>query len=350
VNNFILKSCCAILLAAVGIGLTAPVLAQSRSVAEIASLQGNTRFQTLVEGAKKEGELSIYVAHPSMPMVAAAFTKKYGIKVNLWRAGSEGVLRRTVAQAQAGRFDVDLVENNAPEMESLHREKMLQEVKSPYMNDLMPEAIPPHREWVGVSIDMFMFGYNTDKIKKEDLPKTWQDLLDPKWKGMLGTEAEDQAWFAYVLQHLGEEKGTRLFRDIVASNGISVRKGHSLLAQLVSSGEVPLAMNVYGWGADQMKAKGGPVERFNIGQPIAQFQGIGLLKKAPHPHAAVLFHDFILTEGQEILSKQFAVATSNKYDQHQKKVPMTFIDPVTAMDLNERRQKVYHDIFITRGK
>jgi iron(III) transport system substrate-binding protein len=348
------KFCSTLLLTGIGFGLvsgfSAPAFAQSGNVAEIASLQGDNRLQTLIDGAKKEGEVTIYLAHPSMPLVAAAFTKKYGIKVNVWRASSENVLQRVITEARGNRFDVDLAENNAPEMDALHREKLLQEVKSPYVSNLMPQAVPPHKEWLGISIDMFTLGYNPQKIKKEDLPKTWQDLLDPKWKGQIGVEAEDQGWFAYVLQSLGEEKGDKLFRDIVATNGISVHKGHSLLAQLVTSGEVPLALDLYSWTPDQLKDKGAPIERFNIGDPIVQFQGLGLLKKAPHPNAAVLFFDFMLTDGQEIMSQQHAIATSNKFDQGQKRVSMKFIDYATAMDLNEKRYKVYQDIFVKRMK
>lgn len=343
------KFCLSALVAGASLTAAAPAFAQSRSVAEVAALQGENRLQTLIDGAKKEGELMIYLAHPSVPTIAAAFTKKYGIKVNVWRAGSEAVLQRVVTEARGGRAEVDLIENNAPEMEAMRREKMLQEIRSPYISNLLPQAVPAHREWVGISIDMFTAAYNTQKVKKEDLPKTWADLLDPKWKGMLGVEAEDQTWFSYVLKDLGEEKGTRLFRDIVAANGMSVRKGHSLLANMVAQGEVPVGLSLYSWGADQMKEKGGPIERFHIGEPIGHFQGLGLAKKAPHPHAAVLFFDFMLNEGQEVMSKHHAIATSNSYDQAKKK-GIRFIEPVQAVDLNDKRKALFHDIFVTRTK
>jgi iron(III) transport system substrate-binding protein len=344
------KFCLMLLLAGLGLAPASSALAQTKSTSEAAALQGNARTQELVDAAKKEGELNIYLAHPSVPQVTAAFTKKYGIKVNVWRAGSEAILQRVVTEARGNRYDVDVVENNAPEMEALHREKLLQDARSPYIADLMPQAVPPHKEWIGMSIDMFTIGYNTQKVKKEDLPKSWDDLLEPKWKGLLGVEAEDQGWFAYVLQSLGEEKGIKLFKEIVAANGLSVRKGHSLLGQMVSSGEVTMALDLYSWNADQLKEKGAPIERFNVSEPIVQFQGLGLMKKAPHPNAAVLFFDFMLTDGQEIMSKAHAIATSNKYDQAEKKIPMRYIDPVTAMDLNEQRYKVYQDIFVKRAK
>ncbi len=348
-NKLLQKFCFTALLAGASLSVVTAAFAQSKNVVEVASLQGETRQQTLIDGAKKEGELMIYLAHPSVPVIAAAFTKKYGIKVNVWRAGSEAVLQRVVTEARGGRNEVDLAENNAPEMEALRREKLLQEVRSPYTSNLLALAVPAHREWIGISIDMFTAGYNTQKVKKEDLPKTWAELLDPKWKGMLGVEAEDHTWFAYVLNDLGEEKGIRLFKDIVATNGMSVRKGHSLMGNMVSSGEIPLALSLYSWGADQIKEKGGPIERFQIGEPIGHFQGLGMLKKAPHPHAAVLFFDFMLNEGQEIMAKHHAIATSNAYDQAKKK-SIRFIDPVQAIDLNEKRSAVYQDIFVKRTK
>ncbi|HEY4317131.1 MAG TPA: extracellular solute-binding protein [Herbaspirillum sp.] len=349
-KNIAPKFCLTLLLAGLGLAPAASALAQARNTADIAALQGDARSQELIDAAKKEGELTIYLAHPSVPQVTAAFTKKYGIKVNVWRAGSEAILQRVVTEAHGGRNEVDVVENNAPEMEALHREKLLQDAKSPYTAGLMPQAVPPHKEWVGISIDMFTLAYNTQKVKKEDLPKSWADLADPKWKGLLAVEAEDQGWFAYVLQSLGQEKGTKLFKEIVANNNPSVRKGHSLLGQLVSSGEVALGLDLYSWTADQLKAKGAPIERFNVSEPIVQFQGLGLMKKSPHPNAAVLFFDFMLTDGQEIMSKAHAIATSNKYDMAEKKVPLRYIDPVTAMDLNEQRYKVYQDIFVKRSK
>src|SRR5438067_6311238 len=113
-------------------------------------------------------------------------------------------------------------------------------------------------------------------------------------------EAEDSDWFGAVVSALGEERGLKLFRDIVAANGISVRKGHTLLTNLVISGEVPLALTAYNYKAEQLKNKGAPIDWLVIGKhAIARPNGIGLMLRAPHPNAAVLFVDFCLTEAQE---------------------------------------------------
>ena len=126
--------------------------AQSSRTAEIAAYAGADREQHLIEGGKREGVLTMYSNAPTDDNAAlvGAFEKKYGIKVNLYRASSEDIRRRALAEAGAKRFDVDFILNNGPAMEAMAGEKLLQEVKSPYLPDVMARAIPPHREWVGL--------------------------------------------------------------------------------------------------------------------------------------------------------------------------------------------------------
>jgi hypothetical protein len=154
---------------------------------------------------------------------------------------------------------------------------------------LIPQAITPHREWIATRLNIFTQAYNTNLVKKEELPKTYHDLLDPKWKGKLGIEAEDLDWFAVVIRQLGEEKGLKLFRDIVASNGLSVRKGHTLLTNLVASGEVPFALTVYGYKAEQLKNKGAPIDWLPFHRHCGQ-QGAVAKERASACGGAVLRH------------------------------------------------------------
>jgi iron(III) transport system substrate-binding protein len=327
-------------------------LAQAKGSASIAGYTGPDREKRLIEGAKKEGTLMIYTSAPidDMAVLTGAFEKKYGIKVKLWRAGSEKVLQRAVTEARAGRYDVDILETNGPEMEAMQREKILQPVKSPYLKDLIPQAVFPHGGWVSTRLNIFVMAYNTGRIKKEELPKTYADLLDPKWKGKLGIEAEDADWFAGVVTELGEEKGVKLFRDVVAKNGISVRKGHTLLTNLVASGEIPLAMTVYNYKAEQLKQKGAPMEWFSIAPAIARPNGIGVAKQSPNPHAAVLFFDFMLSDAQKILLERDFVPTSTKVDTHLNKLPIKFVDPKVILDENQKWTALYDEIFTKQSK
>lgn len=336
--------------------LSGAALAQTTvrgTMAELAQYQGADRTQRLIAGAKKEGKLNIYTSAQTEDMGAlvAGFEKKYGIKASVWRAGSEKVLQRAVTEAQAKRFTVDVMETNGPELESMHREQILQAVKSPGLKDLLPEAIRPHGEWVGTRLNVFIQAYNTNLVKKDELPKTWDDLLNPRWKGRLGIEAEDSDWLAGLLGTLGEARGTKLFKDIVATNGMSVRKGHTLLTQLVVSGEVPMALTVYNYKAEQFKSKGAPIDWFSIGAAIARPNGIGVARGAPNPHAAILFYDYeISEEGQKILLTRDFVPTNTKVESPLGNMQLKFVDARVILDEYSKWTKLYEEIFSAKGR
>ena len=320
----------------------------AQGVAEATAYDKPDREQKLLAAAKKEGSLEIYTSAQSddMGALVQAFEKKYGIKVNVWRSSSEKVLQRFVQEARANRNTMDIAETNGPELEAMHREKLTEKMSSPYLKDLIPQAIMPHGEWTGTRLNVFVQAYNTNALKKDQLPKKWEDLADPKWKGKLGIEQEDSDWLAGEAAEMGEQKATKAFKDIVDKAGISVRKGHTLLTQLVTSGEIPLALTVYNYKAEQLKNKGAPIDWFSIGPAIARANGIAVNKKAPHPNAAVLFYDFeIGPEGQQILAKRDFVPTSRKVDTPLNKIPMRFVDSRVQLDEFQKWQKLYEDIF-----
>jgi len=329
-----------------------PALAQS-SVEEIALYQGPDREQKLLEGAKKEGGFNLYTSMTlaDQEVLIDAFTKKYGIKVPYWRASSEALLQRIVAEARAGRFDADVIDNNVNQVEALRRERLLQKVESPRQAGLIAEAVPAHKEWVGNSIDLIIQGYNSNKIKPADLPKSYQDLLNPKWKGQLGVEASDQHWFAAILEELGHDAGMDLFKRIVDTNGISVRNGHSLLANMVATGEVPLALTVYQYLPAEIKGKGGPLEPLVISSATGSFRSIAMLKNARHPDTALLYYDFVLSpEGQQILLSRSRAPTGRDIDSPWKNIPIKFIDPVRALDLNDQWTQDFETAVIKRAQ
>ena len=149
-------------LAAALVALTcASALAQSFS--ELALDGRPERFQRLVAGAKKEGTLTLYTSIPEkdMAVLTADFERRHGVKVNVWRASSVKVLQRAAAEARANRWDFDAAAISSPEMEAMHRELLLQEVRSRHHADLAPEAMPSHRAWVPQFLNVFVQAYNT---------------------------------------------------------------------------------------------------------------------------------------------------------------------------------------------
>jgi iron(III) transport system substrate-binding protein len=331
---------------------SAPAAAQqiSPTLAELAAYNGPDRTDRLIAGAKKEGVVTVYssVTVDDQKALVTAFERKYGVKLQFWRASSESILQRAMVEYRGGRYEVDAIETSAAEMESLHREKLLVEVKSPHIADIVPAALRPHREWAGDRLNIISAGYNTNLVRKQDAPKTYDDLLDPRWKGKLGIEADDAVWFGALANTMGEAKTVKLFRDLVRINGLSVRKGHTLLANLVISGEVPYALTLYHYKAEQLKNAGAPLDWYVLPPGFARFLGTGILRRAPHPHAAVLFLDFMLSDAQRVLLDRDFTPTNMKVKPLN--VAFNVIDPAQILDQGDKWQKLYDEIVVRQGR
>jgi len=318
--------------------------------ASFAQYEGPDRTLKLAAAAQKEGSFTLYTsfAEKDLPPLTTSFEKKYGVKVKLWRAGSEKVLQRTLAEAAARRHEVDAIHSSALEMETLYREKILQAVASPHSTELIAGALRPHGEWVATYLSVWVQAYNTHIVKKKDLPKTFQDLLDPKWKGRLGIEANVPEWYSTVVLSMGEEKGIQFFRDLVGRNGVSVRTGHSLLNNMVVAGEVPLALTVYQFIAEAAKRKGAATDWFVLEPAVARMSGIA--RRAPHPNAALLFYDFMLSaEAQELLVSMEYIPTNARMPSPLAQGRLTLVDPAVALDQSDKWAKSFEEVILKRG-
>lgn len=325
----------------------------AQELRELALLEGPDRLKRLIDGASREGSLNLYTSMtaPTAAKVKADFERRYpGVKVNLWRASSESVLQRTVTEAQAKRHTFDVLETNGPEMEAAQREKLLQVVSSPHFRDLIPQALQPHREWVATRLNLFVQCFNTKQVKTEDLPKSFEDLLHPRWKGRLAVEASDHDWFMSVIGMLGEEKGLKLFRDIVAANGMTARKGHALLAELVIAGEIPMGLSCYSFKIDQDRKAGAPVDWVSLGPIIARPNGAGISRNAPHPYAALLFYDYMISDAQQFLTELELVPVSTKIESPLKGRQTQFVDPKRALDEQAKWEKLFNEILMKKSR
>lgn len=343
-----LMKCLCIALTALTISL--PAIAQDAS---LLSYEGSDRTEKLVAAAKKEGTLTLYTAFrpQDLQTVLAPFEMKYGIKITVWRSGSGNVLQRVLKEAAGKRNEVDAILIPSTEMEALRREKLLQPVKSPYFKDLIAGAVPTHREWATVLLNVMVQAYNTSLIKKEDLPKTYQDLLDPKWKGKLGIEAKVEEWYMAVAMSMGEEKGVKFFNDLVARNGITARQGMSLLNNLVVAGEVPLALAVYKDLPEKAKRKGASIDWFALEPIIAQAFVASVARRAPHPNAAMLFHDYLLSsETQKLLSSLDFYSVNSSVQPPASNLRMQIIDPIFALDNYEKSTKSFEDMLARQAR
>jgi len=309
--------------------------------------------QANVEAAKKEGTLTLYttIAEKDLPVIIKPFEDKYGIKVSVWRAGTDKVLQRAVAETRAKKYEFDAVHFGAPEMEALSREKILAPVNSPVHKDLMPGSVPAHKEWAATILSVWVQAYNTNVVKKSELPRTYQDLLDPRWKGKLGIEAKNDDWFATVVHQMGSEsQGVEFFRKLSSTNGISPRQGHTLLNNMVVSGEVPLALTVYNYMPEQAKKKGAPIDWFVIEPAIARANAIGVARHAQHPNAALLFYEYLLgPDGQQAMVSIDYVPTNTRVASPLKGVKIIQTDPIRSLDESDKWKKLYEETVLKKA-
>ncbi|MGH8689917.1 MAG: ABC transporter substrate-binding protein [Burkholderiales bacterium] len=312
--------------------------------------RGADRDSRLLENARKEGSVVLYtsLAPTESGPLGQAFEKKTGVKVEIWRAISEKVVQRAVTEARARRFAFDVIETNGPEMEILAREKLFGEFHSPHLADLPAGAIPAHRQWIPDRVNFFVVAFNTAKVRRDELPKNYQGFVDPRWKGKLGIEATDAEWMATLVKKWGEAAGMDYFRRLAAMKP-DVRKGHILLAELIAAGEIPVGLTVYNSNAESLKRRGAPIDWLPVEPVVGRPQGIALGRNAPHPHAALLFADFVLSpEGQELLNAMGRVPVSTRVKTELNRFDYTMVDPVTVLDEQERWNRLWEDLFIRK--
>ena len=315
---------------------------------ELYLFKGPERDVRLRAGAKLEGQVSIYTSlntRDAAP-ITEAFETKYGVKTMLWRSSSEKVVQRAVAEARAGRFLCDVLETNGPEMEAMYREKLLAPFDSPNFSSLPPAAFPPHRHYVADRFNFFVIGYNTNQVKPDEVPNSYLDLLQPRFAGKIGIEAGDSDWFAAIVKSMGEEKGMAFFRRL-AETRPQIRSGHSLMAELLSSGEVAIAVSIYNHNVERMIARGAPVRWKPLVPTMGRPNAVGVARNAPHPHAGLLFADFMLSlQGQTLLKEHNRVPASLAVDTPLNKFPFEMIDPVITLDEAGKWDKLWSQLFL----
>ncbi len=277
------------------------------SLAELAFHQGAEREKILLDGAKKEGQVVFYTSNTWVAgPVSQEFEKKYPfVKANVWRSDSKALLKRLTEEMTAARYLADVVETSPEYMLIMLREKMLQEHFSPelkaYDDDAKIKGKNGVYGWTNREIYISL-GFNSKLIPLADAPKSIKDYLDPKWKGKMsiaGTTTGVQ-WVGALLDLMGREFLERLSAQEINVQNIS----GAALSGLVASGEVPLSPTIFNSNIFTHKQKGAPVEWRPLDPVIAGVGTSGMVLNAPHPHAALLFLDYLHSkEGQQVAMK-----------------------------------------------
>jgi iron(III) transport system substrate-binding protein len=276
---------------------------------KIGKLSGDAREKELVKEAEAEGgQLDLYTSMTSdvADAVTEAFSDKYDVDVNLYRASSETVLQRILQEAGANFAGNDVVETDALEMYDLNKEKLLADYEGEGRDKVADDG--RFDGWTADRYNLFAPSWNTKLVKKGQEPTSWEDLADPKWDGKLAMELSDFDWYLTLREYWlkeGKSEGEvdKLFADM--ADGAKVVKGHTVMGELLSAGQFQLAASNYSYLVQQVADKGAPVAYKPFVEPvIVRPNGFGLMKTAKHPATAMLFSDWLLGEGQKTLVEQ----------------------------------------------
>jgi iron(III) transport system substrate-binding protein len=288
-----------------GPGSSAPAASDAQQVYDqINGMSGEERTNTLLDLAKKEGELALYTSNTDMDDVVKAFEDKYQIKVNTYRANSETVLQRVLQESSARFQGADLIETNAGELNAMQEQQLLYPYKGALRDKVRPEG--QKEGWTADRFNAFVVGWNTNKVPAGTQPKSLKDLAEPQWKGRVGLEIGDVDWYAamvnyYKSQGMSDQDVDDFFHKLATNSKIA--KGHTVMGELLAAGQFDVAPSIYSHTVANAAEKGAPVEWKANGKPVVlRPNGAGLMKSAKHPAVAMLFVDFLLTDGQEAIA------------------------------------------------
>ena len=265
---------------------------------------GQTDLAALAANAKQERQVVWYTTTSAgdNQAIVAGFTKKYPfLKVEVLRSTGEKLRQRILTEASAGQFFSDVASVSSMEMGLLKSKNLLQAYDPPEAAGYPAATKDKEKFFTAIYARNFVMGYNTAVVPEKDRPKDWPDLLDPKWKGRFGMDEEEFEWYGTLIDYWGREKAGKYMKALSAQQP-TLRRGHNLLAQLLAAGEFPLAI-VFPFEVEQLKRRGAPVDWSNTSDPIVtSINVVALSTKAPHPNAAKLLINYILSEeGQNII-------------------------------------------------
>jgi ABC-type Fe3+ transport system substrate-binding protein len=279
------------------------ILVVSLCSARLYAAQSDPQEGSLLEGAKKEAKMVFYTSVETefARALTTGFEAKYPfIKTDIFRSTHEKILSRMNVERKTGTYTADTV--SVGEFETYHLQKMgfTAPYKSPQAAAYPDGFKDPNGYWTDLYDNLIVTAYNTTRIKRDELPRRYEDLLHPRWKGRMVLDQNEDRWFANMLYLMGEKKGME-FMQALARQNVAIRGGRSMVTQLLGAGEYDLQIVAYWYKPHLMKKQGAPVDWIAMEPAIVATHPISVVDRAPHPNAAKLFIDFTLSEeGQKI--------------------------------------------------
>ena len=264
----------------------------------------------LLAAAKAEGALTVYGSMNEEE--ALPFWKQFedatGIKVSYVRGSDTSLIGRIAIESRARQRTWDVVVttpvNRLPD-------EVLQQFDPPEAKNLNSHARDPNRRWYGVYANYNAPAYNSNFVKPGELPKSFEEFSARKqWAGKVAIDINDTEWLYAIAQHYGEARGRALVADIVRTLNPVVVDGHLALARAVGAGEYWVALNNYASLTINVKLSGAPTDFWALDPVALIFGSVGVSAHAPHPKAALLAANFVLSrEAQQSLTRRGRLPT-----------------------------------------
>ena len=346
---------CAVLLACSSAAHAATVEEVLKSTRNLSAIQRKTAIE---DGARKEGEVIWYTSMSltDFPKIVGAFEKTVPyVKVRTNRLSQSSIMPKIDTEARAGRFLVDVVASAPMEMWELKQKGHSASYLSPELKAFPSGSFDPQGYWSSTEVTPLVLAFNTTLVRSDEAPRSYQDLLQPKWRGKMNFGSDEYAWYSVVLDGMGKAKGLD-FMKALARQQLHIPGGSSIMRlQLMLAGESAVAVAARGRRATEYKEKGAPIDYRLLDPYPGEPNGLALMRRAAHPHASILFIDWMLSEeGQTVLAQQIPRITLRKgikqIPRHQElyKKEFVFVNPASiGPNLNELAAS-YQQIFNVR--
>jgi len=327
-------------------------------VKTIRSLPPAQRKAVLEDGARKEGELVFYTSMglTDFPKIVGAFEKVFpSIKVKPTRLTQSSVFTKIDTEARAGRILVDVVGSAPVEIWELKEKGYSAPYLSPELKAFPAGSYDAQGFWSSFEVTPIVVAFNTKLVSQDEAPRNYQDLLQPKWKGKMNFGSDEYAWFTVMLDGMGKAKALEYMKAL-ARQQLHIPGSSSVIRlQLALAGESAIVIAARGRRVVEYKEKGAPID-YRIFDPYpAEPNAVALMRRSSHPHASILFIDWILSEeAQSLMAQQIPRMTIRKgvkqipRNQELYKKDFIFVSPASiGPNLNEMIAS-YQQIFDVR--
>jgi iron(III) transport system substrate-binding protein len=279
------------------------------TLAKINRLPPAERQAALVKEAKNEKSVVWYAPmnREDLRQFTTAFEAEYPfLKVEILTGGPQSLLNRILTEHRAARYNYDILNIRSSALYTLKKANAIGRHDSPYRRGLRAGFYDKDGYFNGIWASLMVYLYNVKQVDRAQAPKSINDLLQPKWKGKIGMDQDADDWLAALLEYYGDEKGKQIARSLGAQQ-LNIRKGRTLVSQLVAAGEFPIQIDAHHHEAVSLRKAGAPVDYVfpEPFVPVKSVSSLAISSQPPHPHAAALLVDFMLSKkGQEIAFKQ----------------------------------------------